>query len=791
VRHWLIRFILLLVLIVVAVAAALAWRLWRALPELDGTVQVHGPHRPIEIVRDPEGVPHIRARNEADALFALGYVHAQDRLWQIELQRRVASGRLSEVLGPPAVDTDRLMRTIGFARAAGEALRSLSPETRALIDAYVAGVNAYAGSHPGSKLPAEFALLRFTPAPYRAEDVIAWTKCLGWELSTNWREELLRVRLSARVGPGGAAELLPASAADGPIVLPEFLVGPRAPEPQRPRPVPASTGRVSLEELADPFITGGSNNWVISGTRTATGKPLLANDPHLSTQAPAIFHVAQITGGPLDVIGATLPGTPVVVIGHNRRIAWGATNMMSDVQDLFAERINERDEVLVDGRWEPMRILHETIVVRGGPEVTLRVRITRHGPLLSDVLDERTPLALRWTGHDAVDRTATAFLRVNRAGSWTDFVAAFRDYQLPMQNFVYADVEGNIGYVGPGALPIRNGDGRWPLDGSVSANDWRGYVPQAELPRTLNPVRGFIVSANNQVVPDTYPYVVSTSWEPPYRAARITSALESLSRATLDDLKRLQTDQHSAQPGRILPFLLGARASSDAGRAALARLKSWDRSVAADSAAAALFESYYARATWRIFSDELGPTLWTEYRGFSGSVAKAFDAIARTPDSPWCDDVTTEVKEDCGHVLGEALEFALEDVRSVQGSSQSSWRWDRQNEVWFPHLPFQASPVLRLFFSRHVARGGDGFTVNPSMPLHDQMIVASYRQIVDLSDFDRSLFILPLGESGQLLSGRYSDLLKDWNEGRYRPLRFSSSAVDRAAAHRLRIEPAR
>jgi penicillin amidase len=822
VRRRLIRLALFLFGVFLVIAAAVTWRLWRALPETTGTFRVAGLRTSVEIIRDPEGVPHIRASNEHDALFALGYVHAQDRLWQMDFQRRIASGRLSEILGPATLDTDRMMRTVGFARAAREALGALNAETRASLDAYVAGVNAYRQAHMGSRLPVEFAILRFAPEPWRAEDVLAWQKVMGWSMSTNWREELLRVRLTAKVGAGGAAQLLPDYVRGGPVVLPDFVLplsraAERA-ETQSAETVTASIGVApslgasaslgpfaflgasgslgasapSASLLDPPYAParGGSNNWVLSGTHTRSRKPYLANDPHLATQAPAVWYVAHITGGALDVIGATLPGTPAVVIGHNQRIAWGVTNMMADVQDLFAERIDDRNQSLVDGRWEPMRVLHETITVRNEEPVALRVRITRHGPLISDLFDERTPLALRWTGHDAGDRTSEAFLRINLAQSWRAFVEAFDGYQLPMLNFVYADVDGNIAYVGPGALPIRTGDGRSPQDGTLGANDWRGYVPLDELPRALNPSRGFIASANNQVVANGYPYVLSTSWDAPYRAARITEVLSSTRQATMDDMQRLQTDQHSLQPVRLLPLLLQAWPRSDAARQALAALKRWNRSIAPDSAPAAVYKAYYARAGWRLFADDLGSLLWTDYSGLSGDVAKALDAVAQTAHSPWCDDVNTAKRESCGEILGEALELALEDLRRAQRSSEmDAWRWDRQNDVWFPHLPFQVSNVLRPVFSRHVRRGGDGFTVNPSMPMRDQMLVSSYRQIIDLSNFDQSVFILPLGQSGHLMSGRYADLLRDWNEGRYRPLRFSPASVNAAADTRLLLQP--
>lgn len=795
-HRWLPRFVLIFTVILIVAAMGAVWRLWRALPDVDGSIRVAGVERAIEILRDPEGVPHIRAASERDALFALGYVHAQDRLWQMEFQRRLASGRLAEALGPAAIETDRFMRTVGLARAARASLEMLEAETRSLIGAYVCGVNAYLRTHEGTRLPVEFALVKLAPEPWRPEDVLAWQKVMGWSMSLNWREEVLRMRISSRIGESGAGALLPAYVDGGPIVVPD-LIPPLAPPaaPKGPAPVAApvrvTSSFASLSGI-DPFVTGGSNNWVLSGARTETGRPLLANDPHLGTQTPGVWYVAHLSGGGLDVIGATLPGTPGVVIGHNRQVAWGVTNMMADVQDLFAERINDRDEVEVDGRWEPMRIVHETIGVRGAPPVTLRVRITGHGPLISDIVDERTPLALRWTGHDPNDRTARAFLRINRARSWSEFLDAFADYHLPPLNFVYADADGHIGYLGPGALPIRAGDGRAPLAGWHSSNDWRGYVPAEDLPRSLNPARGFIASANNKAVPDTYPYTVSTSWEPPYRAMRIAGELTRLQRASVSDLQSLQTDQRSAQVARLLPFLLTATPAGDRDRNALERLRGWDGTIDGGSAEAALYKAYVARAATHLLQDDLGDDLWNDYRTFGGVVAKALDGIAHGDTARWCDDVTTAAAETCAVILGKALETAIDDMTGVQGTADlSRWQWAQANDVWFPHLPFHASALLRPIFSRHASRGGDGFTVNPSMPVRDQILVASYRQILDLGDFDRSVFALPLGQSGHLLSGSYSDMLDDWNQGRYRPLRFSARAVDASASSRLRLEPAR
>jgi penicillin amidase len=792
VRRWFARLLLVSTALIVLFGLLVAWRLWRALPVTNGEITIAGLLGPVEIVRDADGVPHIRASSERDAWLALGYAHAQDRLWQMEFQRRLASGRLAEILGAGAVETDRFMRTVGFARAAAASLDRLDHDTRELIDAYVAGVNAWIGGHAGTRLPIEFALVKDQPGRWEAADVLAWQKVMGWSMSVNWREELLRVRLASRLGDMGAATLLPDYTSDGPVVLPDF-VPPPAPASSRARGVPAFPPHVPVppgREPIDPVVTGASNNWVLAPGRTSTRSPILANDPHLGTQAPGVWYVAHVSAGSLDAVGATLPGTPGVVVGHNRRIAWGVTNMLADVQDLFVERINGRNTAEVDGRWEPMRVLHETIRVRDAEPITLRVRVTRHGPLISDILDERTPLALRWTGHDAEDLTARTFMRINRAESWDAFVDAFDGYHLPMLNFVYADIDGHIGYIGPGALPIRAGDGRYPLAGWDSTNDWRGYVPLAELPRSLDPARGFIASANNKVVPESYPYVISTSWEAPYRAERITRVLESLRSASLTDMQQLQMDQRSAQAARLLPFLLRARPSSERARRALDRLRDWDGAITARSAEAALFKAYAASAAAQLFADDLGSSLWKDYRALTGTVAKALEVVSTGDPETWCDDVGTASRETCPAALGQALESALDEMAATQGTPDlARWRWGNANDVWFPHLPFHASVLLRPFFSRHIARGGDAFTVNPSMPVRDQLLVASYRQIIDLGNFDRSVFILPLGQSGHLMSGHYSDMLDDWNEGRYRPLRFSVRAVDQAAAGRLRLLP--
>ena len=816
------RIALTVVALLLAVTAFVFWRLRAPLPDTIGTLRVEGLRGRVEIVRDVDAVPHIRAGSEADALFALGYVHAQERLWQMEFQRRAAQGRLAEILGTPALKTDRLLRTVGIARAAALAWPRVAPDTRAQIEAYVAGINAFVSSHRGGSLPVEFAILRTSVEPWRGEDVLACQKSLAWLLSMNWDEELLRVRLSARVGEVGANLLMPAYTPDGPVIVPpealtaparavapasDALPGGASTAPVSPRrdltlPAPYATAAVladlaalaaAVREIAPaPPIGGGSNSWVLSGTHTTTGKPLLANDPHLGGQAPAHWYLAHITGGQLDVIGATLPGVPGVIIGHNQRIAWGITALLGDTQDLFVERVNTRDEAEYDGAWEPMTILRDIIKVRGQADVPMRIRITRHGPVLSDVLDNpQAALALRWTGLDVEDHTAESFSRINTARTWPEFVAALGPMHAPLLNFVFADVDGNIGYCGPGAHPVRSsGDGARPVPGWTSDSDWRGYVPESEWPRTFNPSRGFLVTANNKVVPDGYPFRLGSSWEAPYRAARIIDMIQTGGRLAVEDLARMQRDVKSAQVNAVLPFLLKARPIDPASREAMDRLHAWDGTLGGDSPDAALYEAWYEATARGLVEDDLGDDLFSDYWAHRSIVAKAIDTMIQTNDLAWCDDVRTIEPETCETLLGHTLQRALASMGARQGSATvANWRWDRVNSAEFPHMPFDNIFWLRRWFSRTVPRGGDAFTVTPVMPIRGRTFISSYRQIIDLASIDASKFIIPMGQSGHVWSGHYADLLDKWNKTEYLPMRFSRSAVDEAAGDRLVLEP--
>ncbi|HEU4324717.1 MAG TPA: penicillin acylase family protein [Roseiflexaceae bacterium] len=795
---WLVGIVLVLTL-----ALAGGGYLWLrgSLPQTSGTIRIAGLSGPVEVVRDAAGIPHIRGSTEEDALLGLGYVHAQDRLWQMEFQRRIGNGRLSEVLGEPTRETDMFLRTLGPHRAAAQAWTSATAEERRVLEAYVRGVNAFISTHRGRQLPIEFSILGFEPEPWRPEDVIVWIKMMSWNLGGNWADELLRARLVAKVGPEKAAELLPAASADDPVILPAD--SPSAWGPPRPTtaapvtPVGERTtaGLLAVDAairdglgLGGPLI--GSNNWVIGGIRSATGKPILANDPHLGAQVPSIWYLAHVTGGGIDAIGATLPGLPGVVIGHNQRIAWGVTNTGPDVQDLFIERISG-NTVEYKGAQEPLTVITETIKVKGQPDVPLQVRITRHGPVISDVIEDNDQtLAFRWTALDDEDHTLGAFLALNRAGSWQEFTAALKRYHAPMQNFVYADVDGNIGYYAPGALPIRaKGDGLVPVPGWTGEYDWSGYAPFEQLPHSYNPEQGFIVSANNRVAPDNYPYLIGSNFAAPYRAIRITELIKAKALHTLDDVAAMQADVRSAQAAALLPYLLQAEPADERSARALELLRGWDGTMSRPSAAAAVYQAWYKQLPLRLFADEVGEDLADSYPG--DPVAIVMPGLLRD-NAAWCDDTRTAERESCAATMGLALRDGLADMAQAQGSDDpSAWRWDKVHIALFPHNPFDSVPQLQPIFSRSIPNDGDRFTVNVAPPDENyrQSHVPSYRGIMDLADLDRSRFMHTVGQSGNPLSPHYSDLLERWQRVEYLPMTFSRGAVDAAASERLVLEP--
>ena len=779
-----LRILSLIVAISLALAAGAFLHVRRSLPQTEGEIRLAGVTAPVEILRDAHGIPHIFARSTDDAYFALGFVHAQDRLWQMEVSRRIGSGRVSEVVGAGPLDLDRMMRTLGLRRAAEANLRHYNAETRRLLDAYAAGVNAFLATDP--VLPPEFWLARFRPEPWSAVDSVLWTKVMALDLGGNWRNELLRMSLASRVPLAQVQEFIPPYPGDAPLAIRELkpLYGAAA--------APSSA----------PGAGGGSNSWAVSGARTESGKPLLANDPHLPLTVPPVWYFAHISAPGLTVIGATLPGVPGVIVGRNDHFAWGFTNMGPDVQDLYLEK------VLPDGRYltpegpREFSIVKETIRIKDAPSQELMVRISRHGPVISDVQRVALPagqvLALAWTALAEDDLTAQAVGRVAMARDWSSFVAALRDYHAPQQTISYADVDGNIGFVAPGRIPVRKRandlKGLAPAPGWDARYDWAGTIPYDELPRLLNPKSGTFASGNQKILPPGYKHFITSEWQPPYRANRISELLEATPKHTRESFARMQMDIVSPAVRELLPYLLATPAATPQAQAALARLAAWDATMSVDRAEPLIVVAWWRELTRAIYADELGPAFtpaWSTRAQFLSNVL-----ADRNGQGRWCDNIATPRVETCAEVLAESLERALADLRQRYGDDPVRWRWGDAHFALSEHRPFSRVRWLAPFFEMRVPVPGDAYTLNvgqssfadEAAPFASRH-APSLRAIYDLADPQASVFIHSAGQSGNPLSSHYSDFAPRWARGEYVPMLTDRARIEALGVQRLVLAP--
>jgi len=830
-RRWLIKGLAAIVLLVLVAALGVYVYARQSLPVIDGAVTVSGASAPIEIVRDADAIPHVFAKTKNDALFGLGYAHAQDRLWQMEFQRRIGHGRLSEIFGLPTVNQDRFLRTVGFGRAARAAWNRMPDWAKAQVDAYCAGVNAFITSHHGRALPPEFSLLGFEPERWTGPDVVVWVKMMAWDLSANYSFELLRHDLTRAVGADRMAQLMPPYPRGGLSILDRVQVpGSRFQVPGSRFQVPGSAFLESVRtalSVGDPAVGEllrgstaeglGSNNWVVDGTLTASGKPLLANDPHLGTRLPSTWYLAHISTPDFDLIGATLPGTPAVALGRNRFIAWGATNVAADVEDLFVEKIDAAGKsAAFEGRAEPLTIIPEDIIVKGAPAAHVEVHATRHGPIISDAVNAINaddadrkhrprppalePLAFRWTALDPDDSTLTAFLKLNDARNWDQFTAALREFVVPSQNFVYADVDGHIGYYAPGRIPIRaSGDGAQPADGSSGAAEWTGWVPFDDLPHLYDPPDHVIVTANHRPAPADYRYNLGLEWVEPYRAQRIKDLLSPADgglRFTPDDFARMQADTYSLHAKALVPLLVQhARPQSDPDTRALEVLKRWNFDTTAGSAAAAIFQAWFHQLAPAIAGDKLGPIVLDNYQGRFTFVTRFVINTLNANDAAWCDNAKTPARETCDDAVTRALHEAVVDLTRQMGGDMNRWRWDTVHRAVFPHAGLDAVAALRPILSRTVPVGGDWATVDVAPAAADRPYeahtVPGYREVVDLSPANDSRFIVDVGESGHVLSPHYADFLADWKAVRHKKMRMDRADAQRGAIGTLTLVPAR
>ena len=822
-----IKGLLLFVLVVVVIVAVVAGGSYlyltrRAFPQIDGTLQIPGLRAPVTIIRDKNGIPHIYAGNQHDLFLAQGYVQAQDRLWQMELQRIGVSGRSSE-LSPSVsnIEQDKFVRTLGWRRAAQADYGVLDDDTKSILQAYADGVNTFIATHPNN-LPPEFAIVglfsgkgfNYAPEKWQPVDTLQWAKAMAWSLGGNWDVELYRAALIKKFGAEQAAALYndlvpPYDFQKMPAIVTQNVSYQNV-------PLESVSGLRQLDNISGPRGSDiGSNNWVISGARTTTGKPLLANDPHLGIQMPSIWYFSGLhcqpvsADCPYDVVGASFAGMPGVVIGHNARIAWGVTNVGPDVQDLFLEKI-DGNQYEYKGQKIDLAIVPETLVIkgqlpadyhpspnetdaydaqRGATTITLNVRSTVHGPIVSDVDSDAAQaggdlaVAFSWTAINVADQTMASFIGV-----------------------IYADVDGNIGYQTPGRIPIRaKGDGQLPVPGWTGEYDWIGYIPFDELPRAFNPPEGYIVTANNAVVGPEYKYFLGMDWDRGYRARRIVDLITVKDQLNADDIAAIQGDNLNLSAQEIVPYLKTLTVDGDA-QLVLDQILAWDFHEQRDSSGASAYQVFWLHLLMNTFADELGP-LAPDYIDGGPTNREALTQLLAKPDSPWWDDVTTNgVKETRDDILKKALADGASQLIGELGRNPADWTWSKLHTALFASQALGTSPLAFLFNrGPYVVDGGTAAVnatstgsnfkkaySNPPGKLADifaERSTPSLRQIVDFADLNSSRFIHTTGESGLPTNPHYDDFIDKWRNIQYVPMWWDIADIKANAEGTLTLTP--
>ncbi len=797
---YLIAFLLILLTVAAGAGYAVARR---SLPTISGELQLAGLSTPVTVYRDERGVPHIEASSLHDLYMAQGYVTAQDRLWQMDLSRRAAAGRLSEVMGESQLKTDRFMRTLNLVRAAEESVKSYEPWAKELLDAYAAGVNTYVEQAITSgKLPIEFTILGYKPEPWSIADSAIIGKFMAYDLGGNFASEVYRLQLRQKVGIDLADQLLPVYPEFGPTMI-QYEGKSSASEPVQLASTPHVGGEIDLSGLLstaywpDPFV--GSNNWVISGRLTQSGKPLLANDPHLAVRTPSIWYEQHlmVKDGPeqVNAYGVIFPGAPGIVIGQNDKIAWGVTNTAPDVQDLFVEKRNPENpyQFLYKGKWEDATVYKELIPVKGKEPVAFELVVTRHGPIVSEVVgsEKNRPqeaLALKWTAHMGTPELE-AVLRFTTAQNWDQFREALKKFQVPTQNFVFASVDGTIAYRAGGLVPVRaKGDGIHPVPGWTGEFEWTGFIPFDEMPESVNPAQGYIATANNKVIDDAYPHFITSSWSSPYRAMRIVEVLESKKGSlTAEDMQALQADYLNVQARMLLPVLLPAveKASlSKTEREALALLRSWDYVESVDQGAPLLFHFWYDELIRLLYEPLMGEDLSKRVADLHNVTDNALIAAAKGNENDW-------IKAAGGleTLALSSYQTAVNQSSDLQGSNPAKWAWGEFHRMQPLHPIGGAVKQLGWILNPKALPAGGSWTTVAQMKYGKDGLVTNagpWRQVVDFADpVGKSRSIVLPGQSGHFLSPYYGDQADEHNQGQL----FDRHFTDYTSGHKLMLKP--
>ncbi|CAN7417849.1 penicillin acylase family protein [Rossellomorea sp. LjRoot5] len=745
----------------------------RSLPVTTGTITMNGLSKNVKVIRDKDGVPHIHAQNEKDLYMAQGYVQAQDRLFQMDLSRRQASGRLSEVVGEKAVNRDKFFRTFGLRRAAEVSFTAYPDEAKQLLEWYAEGVNAYMEeAKDGGRLPIEFTLLGYKPEKWTPIDSLTIGKYMAFDLGGHWQGQAFRYWALENLPKEKAYDLFPTYPKDAPTILSDI-------------------GEVQVDlkqsfaSAVIPTEFNGSNNWVVSGDKTKSGKPLLADDPHLSLGTPSIWYQMQLESPEVNVSGVIFAGIPGIILGHNEQIAWGVTNTGPDVQDLYIEKRSEEDPdlFLYDGKWEKATIVQEPIKVKDGETIPYKVTITRHGPVISEFAHQGEAgevMAMRWTALDP-SLELSAIININKAKNWGEFEEALEDFHVPTQNFVFASKDGTIAYKANGKIPIRKrGDGLLPVPGWDPDYDWQGFIHFDELPKVINPESGFVATANNKVVDDDYPYHISHHWAQPYRYMRISEYLEGKSELTISDMKALQMDQKNLHAREFVPILtedLETGSLTDEQKKAIEILKSWNYLDDKNLAAPLIFHQWMNEISTELFEKVVPDDMMKLFEGRQSVVDELIRKAHTGDESQWFAD-----RGGYKSFLAASLTNALNEIEEAYGSSVNEWEWGMYHKVYFEHPLSSASPILKKFLNERgpVPVGGSRVTVEAAS-YNEEGIVnhgASWRFVIDTSDMENGYHIVGPGQAGHFKSEWYQDQIDAWVNGDYHKTSLAGSKGD-------------
>ncbi|MGE5444640.1 MAG: penicillin acylase family protein [Ignavibacteriales bacterium] len=762
-------------------------------PTLEGKIKVPELQSPVRIIRDIYGIPHIYAENIHDLFFSQGYVTAQDRLWQMDLSRRAAKGNLSEIFGETTVETDYFFRVMGIGEIAGKIYNKLDDEAKSELEAYSRGVNYYIKE----KEPLESIILRYDIEPWSPLDSISIHLLSALDLATNTDEEMFAMKALKKLGEKMVDELLPNYSESGNTIIPEEIKGSNL-------DFDVLNGyKIAREKFRLFQNIGESNNWVVDGAKSTTGKPILANDLHLRSQIPSVWYEVHLKAPGINVIGAIFPGSPYVAIGHNERVAWGFTDAMADRADLFIERINPANphQYWYVSHWEDMRTEDVEIRVKdksGYKTVKREINHTRHGPVINvSKTDTYEALSMKWSAREVEDETLKGLSILNRSGSVREAKEGGKYGGIYTLNMVYADVDRNVGYQLIGGIPIREKgtsslEGKFPVPGWSGEYEWNGFISDDELPGVINPPVHFLATANNKIVGDNYPYLISNTWAPPYRYERITSLIEGKEKLSVEDFKRMQADVYSVPARKFVGVITKVQTDNPEVKWVLDKLSAWNYEMRNDSLPALLYETIRTNLIRNTFKDEL-KELYPDFLGTLSYNCNLIDKIIDDPNSHWWDNVDTPKKESRDEIITRSIEDALGEIKGKLGEERETWTWGAIHKYHFIHPLGRVRFLDKIFNFGPIPAQGDRDTINYSyfsyQNPYDTIVLSSYRFICDLSDINHALGMNSTGQSGDPFSKRYKDMVENWSQVRYHPLLFDDGDIKRNKWKELDLNP--